>query len=138
MSDTVNCYCCGSAVPKDTVFLPDFVTCVKQLAAHLDQQGKTYIEIAVDPKTKEIAHSFTPTPPTYSAEQPTREGWYWCINDSPESPTGKWEGVVLVEETAIGLTCSFMTAPGKADVLVKKGWAPTARWFGPLTPPKQA
>lgn len=43
-------------------FIPDFETSLKQVCAHLKQQGKTYIEIAFDPKTKEVAHSFTPTP----------------------------------------------------------------------------
>jgi hypothetical protein len=38
-----------------------FDTAVKLVAAHLDRQGKTYIEIAVDPKTKEVATSFTAT-----------------------------------------------------------------------------
>jgi hypothetical protein len=42
-------------------FIPDFETCVKQICAHLDQQGKTYVEIAIDPKTKEIGWSFTAT-----------------------------------------------------------------------------
>jgi hypothetical protein len=38
-----------------------FDTAVKLVAAHLDLQGKTYIEIALDPKTKQIATSFTAT-----------------------------------------------------------------------------
>lgn len=38
-----------------------FDEAVKFVAAHLRQQGKTYIEIAVDPKTNRVAHSFTAT-----------------------------------------------------------------------------
>lgn len=47
----------------DSYTVQDFDTCIKQVAAHLHQQDKSYIEIAVDPKTKEIGWSFTPTPP---------------------------------------------------------------------------
>lgn len=39
----------------------DFDTAVKYVAAHLRLQGKTYMEIAVDPVTNEIATSFEPT-----------------------------------------------------------------------------
>lgn len=40
--------------------IPDFETCIKQVGAHIQQQGKSYIEIAVSP-AKEIAWSFTIT-----------------------------------------------------------------------------
>ena len=36
---------------------------LQAVAAHLHHQGKTYIEIAIDPKTKEIGWSFEPTLP---------------------------------------------------------------------------
>lgn len=43
--------------------LPDFERCIKQVVVHLSHQNRTYIEIAVDPKTNEIGWSFAPTPP---------------------------------------------------------------------------
>lgn len=39
-------------------FIPHLGTCIKQVAAHLHNRGKSYIEIAVDPKTREVAWSF--------------------------------------------------------------------------------
>lgn len=38
-----------------------FEESLQAVAAHLHQQGKTYIEIGLDPKTKEIGWSFTAT-----------------------------------------------------------------------------
>lgn len=48
-------------------YVPVFEMAIKQVVAHLDQQGKTYIEIALDPKTKEIAWTFTATTPAMKA-----------------------------------------------------------------------
>lgn len=42
--------------------IPDWGDCVKMICAHLDNMHKTYVEIAFDPKTKEVAWSFEPTP----------------------------------------------------------------------------
>lgn len=39
----------------------DFGTSVKFVCAHLQEQGKSYLEIAVDPTTKEAAWSFEAT-----------------------------------------------------------------------------
>lgn len=42
--------------------IPDWGDCVKIITAHLTSMNKTYVEIAVDPKTKEVAWSFEATP----------------------------------------------------------------------------
>lgn len=46
----------------ERVMCPDFETLVRMVAANIHAQGKSFIEIAVDPATKEVAHSFTATP----------------------------------------------------------------------------
>lgn len=45
----------------DKIAIPDFETAVRMVAAHVHGQGKFYIEIAVDPKTKEVGWTFGPT-----------------------------------------------------------------------------
>lgn len=45
----------------DKVLCPDFETTVRMVAANIHAQGKFYIEIAVDPKTKEVGWTFEPT-----------------------------------------------------------------------------
>lgn len=47
----------------DKVQCPDMDTCIRMVAAHIHERGKFYIEIAVDPQTKEVASTFEPTPP---------------------------------------------------------------------------
>lgn len=45
----------------DRIQAPDFEMIVRMLGANIHAQGKTFIEIAVDPTTKEVAHSFETT-----------------------------------------------------------------------------
>lgn len=45
----------------DKISTPDFETSVQMVAANIHAQGKFYIEIAVDPKTKEVGWTFEPT-----------------------------------------------------------------------------
>lgn len=47
----------------DKVEVPDFETTVRMVAANVHAMGRAYIEIAVDPKTKEVGWSFEPTTP---------------------------------------------------------------------------
>lgn len=45
----------------EKIDIPDFETAVRMVAAHMHGKGKFYIEIAVDPKTKEVGWTFEPT-----------------------------------------------------------------------------
>lgn len=45
----------------EKVEIPDFETAVRMVAVNMHTQGKFYIEIGVDPKTKEVGWSFEPT-----------------------------------------------------------------------------
>ena len=45
----------------DSLAAPDFETSVRLVAANMHAQGKFYIEIGVDPKTKEVGWTFEPT-----------------------------------------------------------------------------
>jgi len=47
----------------DEIFCPDFETAIRMVGAQMHHRGKFYIEIAVDPKTKEVAWTFEPTLP---------------------------------------------------------------------------
>lgn len=38
--------------------IPDWEDCCKMIAAHLEQQGRTFVTIALDPQTKEIAWDY--------------------------------------------------------------------------------
>lgn len=44
----------------DRVLIPDFETTVRMVAANIHGQGKFYIEIGVDPETKEVGWTFEP------------------------------------------------------------------------------
>lgn len=48
-------------VEFERIDIPDFETAVRMVAAHMHGKGKFYIEIAVDPKTKEVGWTFEPT-----------------------------------------------------------------------------
>jgi len=50
-------------IERDKIFCPTLETAIRMVGAHIHQQGKFYIEIAVDPKTKEVASTFEPTLP---------------------------------------------------------------------------
>lgn len=47
----------------DKVEIPDLETAVRMVAAQIHARGKYYIEIAIDPETKEVGHTFEPTLP---------------------------------------------------------------------------
>lgn len=47
-------------MPETETYIPDFEVVLKMVCAHLEARGQTYVEIAYDPKTKEIGWSFTP------------------------------------------------------------------------------
>lgn len=45
----------------DRVEIPDLETAIRMVACQMHGQGKFYIEIGVDPKTKEVGWTFEPT-----------------------------------------------------------------------------
>lgn len=46
----------------DKVHCPDLETSIRIVAANMHAAGKFYVEIAVDPKSKEVGYTFSPTP----------------------------------------------------------------------------
>lgn len=85
------------------------------------------------------------TPPLeWTTKPPTTPGWYWARNKGDLAGTFRAEQAVfvchvfpacIVQANVPGLAASWMTYPGRADMLHQDQWDPACEWAGPLDPP---
>lgn len=73
----------------------------------------------------------------WTAEKPAAAGWWWCRNEAVEHAEG-WQAVVRIDEVNGQLTCSWMTAPGRAAWLAEADWSDVCWWAGPLPEPLES
>lgn len=73
----------------------------------------------------------------YPNNAPTEPGWYWCRNVCDRAP-GQAEFICHVFEQRDSLCASWMTTPGRANLIFKENWSPDALWSNRMPTPTEA